>query len=1526
MAESHTCPSADELQRLVLGQLPDVTAQRIQHHLEECPECWSALYRYFASEELLEVVRAKREGTSGPTKTLYLPIDCLRGALSTWIRAHDRTHSNVSGLPFSIAEFERLLSPPQSADEIGRIAGFRVLRVLGVGGFAVVFEAEDIQLKRRVALKLMHPSVAAKHGVSARFLREAQSAAALKHEHVVTIYQVGVHGETPFIALELLHGETLEDYLIRKGRLSIKEVVRIGGEIASGLAAAHAGGLLHCDIKPANVWLEGPDKPTPNSIHLARHSSDSAVPSAESACFAEDGESAGKVKILDFGCAKSWADEPSITDRRLLIGTPAYMAPEQFSGDAVDPRADLFSLGCVLYRMAAGKRPFGGRNLFAVVRALALEDPAPLGAINPQVPGPLSDLVSKLLSKSPEDRPATAQVVLDELRSIKRNLLGQGVANPSGPSTGLGTGRKQRRLLLACVTVLALVLPFAYHLFGAQLIRIATNKGQIVIAVDDPTVTVQVQENQIVIHDGQGQAEITLAAGDHQFDVTVKQSAGESTFQTDKFTLRRGGTKVIEVQQELANAVALRVPALQTQPKSESSAASTELQTSQLAVDVDRRAALWVLSRGGTVTVRMGHQQFADVHPGQTLPTSEFELRSISLPAGALTTGGLERLHGLKDLVQLSLNGKQITGLGFESLQGLVRLKTLVLANTSVTDAALKNIQGLTQLNILSLENTQVTDVGLPYLAALKSLRELNLSWTHVTDAGLPQLRNLPQLEVLYVRALHLTDAGLSHLRDLTSLRSLSLGKQSLTDAGLVHLEGLNKLESLELDSTQITDAGLPHLAALKNLHDLNLSWTHLTDAGLAQLAKFPQLEGLYLRGLYLTDAGLVSLGAHKKLRSLYLSGQPVTNAGLAQITRLEGLQTLGLSSTQVTDAGLGDLRALKNLQDLNLDETRVTDAGLAHLKRLPELQVLNLGHTRVTAGGLTELQELKNLRILGLDGVTQVGDDAVPALLKLRSLVEIHLNGTRVSAKGFAALKTAFANPERITWSEPNVTAAKAVLAAGGSTEVRLDGAAADRSVNVIGELPSEPFRITAVSLAGVQSPLDEVFAALTDPGVDSLVSLDLSGTAIKDADWPRLKGLTHLRRLVLEGTALRESNLDQLRGLTNLEELVLSRTETTDAKLVPVWSLTKLKKLALDFTHVSDVSLAHLEGRTELKALGLRNTEVTDAGLKHLEGLTELESLMLDGTRVSNAGLTHLRRLTALQALSLSFTSVTDAGLTQLQGLSNLEKLTLNATQLSDEGLIPLQHFTKLHHLVVNRTRVSDAGLQHLEALPQLERLSLDETRVTDAGLVHLRGLRKLRFLSLNGLPVSDAGLLNLEPLTKLERLNLNGTRVTDKGLAYLKGLSGLDSLDLGATQVTEGGLTDLQVLKNLRVLGLKGLPQLSDVAIPKLLHFERLQEVDLRDTHVSANGFSILKASLPNSRIVWSEPNYSVATSVLTAGGTVEVRLEETPSEISVKAIRELPTRSFGITRIRLVGSQRTLGQLLSEIANPRLDAFV
>ena len=1069
--------------------------------------------------------------------------------------------------------------------------------------------------------------------------------------------------------------------------------------------------------------------------------------------------------------------------------------------------ADLFSLGCLLYRMAAGKRPFSGNNLFSVVRALALEDPAPLETVNSEVPHALSELVRGLLAKFPGERPVSAQVVVDQLRAIEDELPRQQtvekkrqIAEQAPPTDATTSGvlpKRSNKWPIRAGLGLAILLAVTYFLFGAQLIRVATNKGQVVIAVDDPNVTVSVKEGLIVIHDGQGRAEITLGAGDHQLEVTLKQPAGDATFKTDKFTLSRGGRKVFEAREELGKVAAPTTPALRTPRESRTLGTIANDQKSQgpTVADLDRRAAEWVLSQGGGVTVRAGQPaQAIQLRPGQALPPSNLELMRVELESGGLTDAGLDHLRGLHDLVDLKLGGKQIRGSGFQALRDLTGLRTLVIRNAPVGDAAFE------------------------------------------------------------------------------------------------HIEGLTKLECLSLDGTHVTDAGLAHFQTLKNLRELNLSWTHVTDKGLKQLAEeLPQLESLYLRGRYLSDAGLAHLHSFKKLRTLYLSGQPVTDAGLAHILELEHLMGLGLSSTQVTDAGFARLIALKNLRNLNLERTRMTDAVFPHLKGLAELEDLTLGGTRITDAGFAGLQGLTNLRFLSLKGSPQLTDAAVPQLLQLRSLTEIDLSDTGVSAKGYAALKTGLPGLVRLVWADANATAAKAVLAAGGSLEIRLAGT--NRSVQAIAELPSEPFQITGASLAGVRSSLEAALIALSDPHLDSFVSLNLSGTVIKDGEWLRLKRMAHLRSLVLEGNALRESDLVHLGELTNLEELVLHRAQIADAWLSHLRGLTKLTRLAINRTRLTDAGLVHLAGLKALKDLNLNNTAVTDAGVTHLAGLTELKSLVLEATRVSDAGLKQLLPLRKLENLWLGYgTAVTDAGAGLLAQMKNLRVIALTNTQ------------------------VTDAGLAQLKDLTQLETLFIAGTRVTDAGLVYVRGFKKLRILSLKQLPVTDRGLANLEDLTDLRQLVLDQTRVTDEGLAHLKGLTRLGVLDLGATRVTEAGLAGLEGFKNLRVLALRGLPRLGDTAIPRFLHLPSLLSLDLQETHVSARGLEILKSTLPKVTVLWSEPNDRVARAILAAGGRVIVHLDEMGTERTIKAARELPREPFQITRARgriALRSLRTLG---------------
>ncbi len=285
--------------------------------------------------------------------------------------------------------------PPVEPDEIGRLGPYRVLRLLGQGGMGSVFEAEDIALGRRVALKVMNPDVARDANGCARFLREARIMASVKHDSLATVFQVGQEQGVVFLAMELLEGVSLEDWLERVPTTGVPVILDMARSVASGLEAIHRHGLVHRDVKPANLWVLEPGD---------------------------------RVKILDFGLARFLHDEVTLTRPGMVVGTPCYMSPEQARGEAVDPRSDLFSFGCVLYRLCTGTNPFQARHTAAVLTALAMHDPVPVHKINPAIPRGLSDLVAQLLAKDREDRPASAEEVLQRLQQIEGPC-------PSAPAT-----------------------------------------------------------------------------------------------------------------------------------------------------------------------------------------------------------------------------------------------------------------------------------------------------------------------------------------------------------------------------------------------------------------------------------------------------------------------------------------------------------------------------------------------------------------------------------------------------------------------------------------------------------------------------------------------------------------------------------------------------------------------------------------------------------------------------------------------------------------------------------------------------------------------------------------------------------------------------------------------------------------------------------------------------------------------------------------------------------------------------------
>lgn len=262
---------------------------------------------------------------------------------------------------------------------------YRLLSVMGIGGMGIVYEAEHQFLGRRVALKILHPRYLDRLEEFQRFLREARAVGAIGHRTIVEVFDAGfLDGTTPYLVMERLVGENLEEYIKRKQTLSAKRTFRIGYEVLRGLSVAHAKNILHCDMKPANVFIvRSQSKRT-------------------------------GVKLLDFGISKlavggraHAVDEPT----GFVFGTPHYMAPEQVVGGEVEPRTDVYAVGAILYECLMGRPPFVGASRRDVFRKILRSPPDALEPPRGPLPTFLTDLVTRMLAKNPEDRPPSAAAV-----------------------------------------------------------------------------------------------------------------------------------------------------------------------------------------------------------------------------------------------------------------------------------------------------------------------------------------------------------------------------------------------------------------------------------------------------------------------------------------------------------------------------------------------------------------------------------------------------------------------------------------------------------------------------------------------------------------------------------------------------------------------------------------------------------------------------------------------------------------------------------------------------------------------------------------------------------------------------------------------------------------------------------------------------------------------------------------------------------------------------------------------------------
>jgi len=359
---SKTCCDQKQLQNLLTESLPEKEENEVSEHLSACPQC----------RHDFEVLAAADEWWSEASDRLSRSAARRAGLNTVGFSSHDDDAAHFSA-DFAVD----FLEPSDDRTSLGRLGEYEIVEVIGRGGMGIVLKGFQKELHRHVAVKVLSPHLATSGAARRRFAREAQATAAVVNPHVMAIHSVNANAKLPYLVMQYVACQSLQERLDQQGPLDVKDVLRIGMQASLGLSAAHAQGLVHRDVKPANILLE---------------------------------TNVDRVLLTDFGLARA-VDDATLTRTGIIAGTPQYMSPEQANGDAVDHRSDLFSLGSVLYAMCTGRPPFRADTTFGILRRIRETAPRPIREINAEIPEWLERIVMKLLAKDVVERFSSAAEV-----------------------------------------------------------------------------------------------------------------------------------------------------------------------------------------------------------------------------------------------------------------------------------------------------------------------------------------------------------------------------------------------------------------------------------------------------------------------------------------------------------------------------------------------------------------------------------------------------------------------------------------------------------------------------------------------------------------------------------------------------------------------------------------------------------------------------------------------------------------------------------------------------------------------------------------------------------------------------------------------------------------------------------------------------------------------------------------------------------------------------------------------------------
>jgi serine/threonine protein kinase len=1267
------------------------------------------------------------------------------------------------------------LAPPQDPDELGRLGPYRILKVLGSGGMGVVYQAEDPGLKRKVALKAMLPGLAASESARKRFVREAQTAAAIEHDHIVHIYQVGEDRGVPYMAMQFLKGEALDDRLKRMGKMPVAEVVRIGREAALGLAAAHAAGLIHRDIKPANLWLEG-----------------------------EPGASAtgGRVKILDFGLARAAQDDAKLTQSGAIIGTPAYMAPEQANALPVDGRTDLFSLGCVLYRLCTGVLPFQGKDTLSTLMAVAMVEPHPPRAVNPAIPKKLSDLVMQLLAKEPENRPASAQQVAVLL-------------------AGIDTSEKQvEPATVPLPRPRKVAVSFDFAAAGPGREKVAPAKGPRGSRSGRPAWLLPLAIG--------GPAVLLVAV---VLVVILSGSRGRPSSPTDK-------------------EIAKKKPSFKEPPPKPVDVPG--LFNGEDLAGWEGLMAHWTYKDGALI--------------GSTLPTGlkfntflcskkefgDFELEFQVRLQGEKANSGVQIRSKIADRNVFSVAGPQADmGTGFwGSLYG------------EQSGGMIKKAADATQQSVKEndFNDYYIKCAGKHVTIKVNGVVTVDDDFPTIADRGILawQLHAGGPMTATF-RSMRFKELGPASPPVPPDAQVLFNGKDL---AGWTREDGSPARWKVQDGYLEVS----PGTGNIKTRQDFGPDFQLHAEFWLPLMAdqkgQARANSGIFLQGRYEiqildsfeNEAGIRGCGAlfgqiapkpgairppeqwqtydityhaprvDGQRKAIAPGKLTVIHNGLTVIEDGEFVAaTLGALDQRVGAPGPIVLQnhgapvRFRNLWIKELQPAKVAEGfvPLFNGKDLTGWEKVGGGEWTVkdailratggpeNGGWLATQRDYENFELeleyrlapKGNSGVFihawKEGNVSGNQFLEIQ-LVDDQGYGTFGKLNGTAA----------VFGVSPSVPAVQSIPGTWHKVFIRIRGRHLEVSFDgkPVHNANLDDFRDSFQRFPGLTKATGRIglqqYGSLVEFRNIRLRQLPAAGAAGDDrklAEWVlkmggkltvEVKGQRQyvnnpgdmppgpfvITELEVTEKKVGDDELGIISGLANLDALRLGRNPISGSGLVRIKNLPKLRELDLRFTAISDNDLAYLKEFPGLMVLYVGHTKVTGAGLAHLKALPNLEHLELDANKVTGPDLAVLADNPRLIWLELSQTPISDACLAQLaRTIPGLSTLDLGLTSITDKGLEHLKALKGLAKLVVPNTQIMGPGLASLG--PNIRELDLRSTKVSDAAMARLANLKALTHLNVVNTEVSDAGLKHLQGLPNLVELHAIRTRVTEAGVQKLR-----------------------------------------------------------------------------------------------------------------------------------------------------------